>query len=118
MMEFIDKEVIVYAMMMLGTIFLTVSLIYTHKSKKRDSTHPKYTKYLYLLITLLPVFAAFYNENLALENIKDVNNGKSLKCRDDESLYLVSKKNNWIIDGIYFTKDSLLIRADNCKRRE
>ena len=85
-MEFIDKEVIVYAMMMLGTLFLLVSSIYSNSNKKSSKTHPKYIKYLYLLIILLPVFAAFYNENLALQNIKEVNKGKSLKCRDDKSL--------------------------------
>ena len=56
------------------------------------------------------------NEILHYENINKINVGKSLKCRDNNSLYLVSKKNAWLVDDIYFTKDSLLIRADRCDK--
>ncbi len=49
-------------------------------------------------------------------NIKYFSDGNSLKCHSGwNSLYSVSKQNNWKVNKNYFLKDSLLIRADKCK---
>ena len=114
MINFFDKESIIGAVMFIVLIFFIVSSIYITPKGEPSKTPPAYIKYIYLVILSLPIFVALYNKNIALENMKLINMGKSLKCRDNQSLYLVAQNNGWRVDGIYFIKDSLLIRADKC----
>jgi hypothetical protein len=52
----------------------------------------------------------------AQENIKRFHSGGSLICKGgDGNEYDVSSGNGWIEDDSFFTKNSFMIRADNCK---
>ena len=116
MTEFIDPEGIVTTFIILISISILMSILNLSLENTPLITIPKYTKYIFLVTLSLPVVVAIYNQDLALEHIKLINAGQSLKCKVNNSLMLVSKKNNWSIEGMYFFRDPVLIRADNCKR--
>jgi len=116
-MEFIDIEMLIILFLLSGLLLFLV-VTYLYKYNESNNSFSKYINFAYLIIIISPILLVVYNKNLLLENIKVIEEGGELKCMDNKSLYLVSKKNSWSIDGIYFTKDSLLIKIDRCSKRD
>ena len=71
------------------------------------------------IILIMPFIAAHSSKNDAQDNIQHFKTGTSFTCRaKDNNNYRVNLSDGWSSDGFYFVKDSLLIRADKCKRRK
>jgi len=71
------------------------------------------------LILIMPFITAHSSKSDAQDNLQHFKAGNSFTCRaKDNNNYRVSLSDGWSSDGFYFVKDSLLIRADNCKRRK
>ena len=74
--------------------------------------------FLVLVFISLPFIDADNSQTTAKENLMRFTNGKSLMCEgEDSNKYRVSSKKGWSRDKNYFTKDSLMIRADKCEAR-
>jgi len=79
-------------------------------------------KYLALMIAILYFLHSYEKYSETKENKEFFKNEKLLKCFSGGGLYSeankyrVSKKNGWSLEGDYFTKDSLMIRANKCER--
>lgn len=109
-MTFLDARLVV-GMLFLALV-LSVEIFSLTKTKKSKS------RYLfYVAIVTLPFIIANADKNDALENVKLMQDGNALKCTVNSTLYKVSQAEGWSVkNDIYFMKDSLLIRADRCKR--
>ena len=71
------------------------------------------------LVIIIPLIAAHSSKSDAQDNIQHFKTGASFTCRaKDNNNYRVNLSDGWSSDGFYFVKDSLLIRADKCKRRK
>ncbi len=73
-------------------------------------------------IMILLLFYSAYDSNSDVNNnIKSFQESKTLTCSSGGGLYAksnkysVSKKEGWTLQKNYFKKESLLIRADQCK---
>jgi len=79
-------------------------------------------KYLALMIAILYFLYSYEKYSETKENKEFFKNEKLLKCFSGGGLYSeanryrVSKKNGWNLEGDYFIKDSLMIRANKCER--
>ena len=61
---------------------------------------------------------AYNTQSNAKINLQRFKSAHSFICKaGDHNIYRVSQKDNWNIDGIYFIKNSLLIRADKCEEQ-
>ncbi len=124
MIEFIDSELIkALFLLSLILVFLVPSLsTQKKKSKQLQSSKKSSAKYYWfayvLFITALIFFQADSSMMQAKENIKLFRGVKVLRCTNDSSKYRVSKQDGWEVDGFYFIKDSLMIRADRCEEME
>ena len=69
-----------------------------------------------ILLLFINFYIVYDDYATAQANIKYFQDGSILRCSNGfNTLYRVSKQNNWELDKNYFTKDSLLIRADKCE---
>lgn len=110
--NFIDLEPIkatVFFMIVISTLILSIM------SGKEDVEFPRWGRITLLLAIFIPFIAALVQENKAIDNINSFTDGRNLLCRVDNFQYRVSKEDGWRVDNIYFFKESLLLRADNCK---
>jgi len=79
-------------------------------------------KYLVLMIAIFYFLHSYEKYSETKENKEFFKNEKLLKCfsggglYNESNRYRVSKKNGWSLEGDYFTKDSLMIRANKCER--
>jgi len=79
-------------------------------------------KYLVLMIAIFYFLHSYEKYSETKENKEFFKNEKLLKCfsggglYSESNKYRVSKKNGWSLEGDYFTKDSLMIRANKCER--
>jgi len=102
------------ALFVLSVIFI-IPLLF---EKTRD---PLVTTLGLISIALL-LMDADYSYSAAKENRAYFKEERTLKCfsggglYSDANRYRVSKKNGWSLEGDYFIKDSLMIRANRCKR--
>ena len=121
MIEFIDSELIkALFLLSLILVFLVPSLsTQKKKSKQLQSSKKSSAKYYWfayvLFITALIFFQADSSMMQAKENVKLFRGAKVIRCTNDGSKYRVSKQDGWQVDGFYFIKDSLMIRADKCE---
>jgi len=121
MTQFIDSELIKALFLLSLILVFLVPSFSTQKKKSKQlqsskKSSAKYYWFAYLLfITALIFFQADSSMTQAKENIKLFRGVKVLRCTNDGSKYRVSKQDGWEVDGFYFIKDSLMIRADRCE---
>ena len=84
------------------------------KNKNRKSG----IRWVYIFIISIPIVTAFFTQIKADENMAYFKRGGVLKCEIGEYNYLVSKEEQWSLKDNFFTKESLLIRADYCQEFE
>ena len=102
--------------MVVATLFLliTYAILDFPKNKNRKSG----IRWVYIFIISIPIVVAFFTQIEADENMAHFKRGGVLKCKTGEYRYLVSKEEQWQLKESYFTKESLLIRADYCQEFE
>jgi len=86
------------------------------KMKGSSSTHTMKEKFKWSILAIfaLPLLEAYSSMGTAKENISEFKEDGTLKCHIESFNYVVSKEDKWRVKGYYFTKDSLLVRADSC----
>lgn len=95
-------------------VMLLVSLVIYY-------TDAKYLLVLIIILVLLEFYSAYATDRDVKNNIKGFAQSDTLRCSSGgglyskSDLYSVSKKEGWILKKDYFQKESLLIRADQCK---
>lgn len=110
MFGFVDENVIRISIALI--ILLFVTFIFSSSLKK----YIPLSIFVFVSIIAILIYA---RESSISKNIKYFKSGNNLICQaKDENLYLVSKEKGWSIKDIYFLKDSLLIEANHCKRKE
>jgi len=122
MTQFIDLELI-KALFMFSLVLVLIGPSFStgkkKKSKQLQSSKKSSAKYYWfayvLFIAAVIFFQADSSMTQAKENIKEFRGAKVLRCTNDSSTYRVSKQDGWEVDGFYFIKDSLMIRADKCE---
>ncbi|WP_151899640.1 hypothetical protein [Sulfurimonas hydrogeniphila] len=114
MFAFIDPDMIKAVILLILTIYAF------YGSLSLDGSKPSLLKAIHALIitAIAYVFVSAYNDKEdAIANTKAFLHKSVFVCKNSENLYRVSKKDGWSVDGYYFIKDSLMIRADGCKRK-
>jgi len=122
MTQFIDLELIkalfIFSLVLafIGPAFSTPK---KKKSKQLQSSKKSSAKYYWFAYVLFIAAVVFFQADSSMmqakENIKAFRGVKVLRCTNDSSTYRVSKQDGWEVDGFYFIKDSLMIRADKCE---
>ena len=116
MFEFLDHELIVATVMLLLSFFI---LDASWHAKTKDSQHEvkrvKGIGWAYIVIIASPFIGSYILMLDAQESIARFKSNTTLKCMSEKVPYLVSKEEQWSIKGVYFTKESLLLRADKCE---
>ncbi len=118
MLDFFSAETLKAVIVLL----IAASLLYVATSSNVRGTTKKRKKRYFLLFALLaltlPFIESYIAQSDAKSNQTSFTNGASIICKESkDKSYSVSKKELWSIKEIYFSKDSLLIRADRCKLR-
>ncbi|MFK5937983.1 MAG: hypothetical protein QM497_06240 [Sulfurimonas sp.] len=122
MMEFFSFDLVkasIIGVMATGLAYVSV-LSKGKRDKELDTTVGVKLFFLFVALVFisLPFIAADSYQTTAKENLMRFSNGAELICEgSDSNKYSVSSKNGWSRDKNYFTKDSLMIRADNCEER-
>ena len=122
MLEFIEIELVKGLLFLLMTASVT-SLSFRANTEKQKIQHEDDSKnnekfYWLLFIGILiviPFIDAKFSMSKAEQNIQNFKAAKILRCTKKDTKYRVSRKDGWEIDGLYFVKDSLMIRADICE---
>jgi len=126
MTQFIDLELIKALIVLSLTLAIMISS-FAAKNKKKEkrwqNSKKSNAKYYWLVYMLFIVAVIFFQTDNSMtqakENIKEFRGVKVLRCTNtqerDNIKYRVSKKDGWEVDGFYFIKDSLMIRADKCE---
>lgn len=122
MLEFIDIELVKGLLFLLITGSVTI-LSFSANNEKQKNHHKDVSKnnekfYWLLFIGILiviPFIDAKFSMSKAEQNIQNFKGIKVLRCIKKDSRYRVSKIDGWEVDGLYFVKDSLMIRADICE---
>jgi len=122
MTQFIDLELIKALIVLSLALALMVSSFAAKnkkKAKQLQSSKKSSAKYYWLAYVLFIAAVIFFQADSSMtqakENIKLFRGVKVLRCTNDSSKYRVSKQDGWQVDGFYFIKDSLMIRADKCE---
>jgi hypothetical protein len=110
MFEYLDKEIIVASILLIISIGLLKGI-----GKNRINW---YLRILFLFAISLPFIQIYDLDTTASENIQSLEEGSTLKCIMRDNSYRISTKDGWKINKNYFTKDSLLIRADKCEAHD
>ncbi len=123
MTQFIDLKLIT------AVVFLFIVIVGTNTSFEKKQTRVEHGKnddiksnklfnwLLFAGVLIGVVFIdALFSKLTAEGNIKSYMEFKVLRCKNDSSKYRVSKQDGWEVDGFYFIKDSLMIRANKCER--
>ncbi|WP_151900479.1 hypothetical protein [Sulfurimonas hydrogeniphila] len=114
MFAFIDQEMIKAVILLILTIYVF------YGSLSLDGSKPSLLKVIHTIAitAIISIFVVAYNNKEdAIANTKAFLHKSVFVCKNSENLYRVSKKDGWSVDGYYFVKDSLMIRADGCERR-
>jgi len=122
MLEFIDIELVKGLLFLLITGSVTI-LSFSSNNEKQKKQYQDVSKnnekfYWLLFIGILivtPFIDAKFSMSKAEQNIQNFKGAKILRCTKIDTKYRVSKKASWEVDGLYFVKDSLMIRADTCE---
>ena len=121
-MEFLEFGLVKASIIgILATGLVYASVVSKGKGEKESGTAVG-AKLFFLFAALffisLPFIDADNSQSTAKNNLIRFSNGARLICEGENSnKYSVSSKNGWSRDKNYFTKDSFMIRADNCKER-
>ncbi len=115
MFAFIDQQMVVAVIILIGAIYLL------YGSMRLDKSNPVNINYFHAMAitAIISIFiVGFSSEQDAIANtIAMQKHHKILECKNNNNLYRVSKEDGWSVDGLYFIKDSLMIRADMCEQR-
>jgi len=122
MMEFFPLDILkasILGILATGVMYASVLPKDERDKEQAPSTGVKlFFIFLVLFFILLPFIEADIDQTTAKNNLKRFSNGGSFICTgSDSSKYSVSSKNGWSRDKNYFTKNSLMIRADRCEER-
>ena len=116
MFEFLDHEIIVATIMLFFSFFvLDASWHAKKKGSQRKVKRVKGIGWAYIVIMASPFIGSYILMLDAQESIRRFKSNVTLKCMSEEVPYLVSKEEKWKVKGVYFTKESLLLRADKCE---
>ena len=121
MLEFISVDTVKGLVILFLTILMLMfSIMSGSKSDKYEKSASRGEKIIFnifvLGLVLMPFVEAYNLQQDVTLNQQHFKSNSSFICKaKDNNDYKVSKKNLWSIDDIYFTKDSLLIRADKCE---
>ncbi len=123
MMEFFPLDIVkasILGILVTGIMYAS----FLPKDKRNKERVPPsagvklFSIFLVLFFISLPFIEAYINQTTAKKNLIHFSNGESFICEGgDFNKYSVSSKNGWSRDKNYFTKDSLMIRADKCEER-
>jgi len=106
---------VVAVVMFIGVNYL---LYCSLQSDKRSSVNINYFHGTAIAAVLSIFVVAYISEQDAIDNTTTMlKHNRVLQCKNNKNLYRVSKKDGWSVDGFYFIKDSLMIRADMCEQR-
>ncbi len=110
MFGFVDENTIKISIALI--ILFVVAFIFPGSLKK----YIPLSIFVFVSIIAILIYA---RESSISDNTKYFKNGDNLICQaKDENLYLVSKEKGWSIKDIYFLKDSLLIEANHCDKKD
>lgn len=120
MIGFIDKTALFIAILLLIGIYTTWSyfqLSSNYDYLKRSCKVLVMTLFAALFMSVT-IIDAYSTKEQARENIDRLHNGERFICKSDKdgNRYSISTKSGWSTESVYFTKESLLIRADRCRR--
>jgi len=105
----------------LSTILIVASLgiLALDDKKGKESKKSTFPILIILFSVAFPLGFSYVNKIKIKENIKYFNQNLPLECTNAFKLYIVSKNRNWeIVKKDSFTKNDLIIRADNCNYNE
>jgi len=122
MMEFFPLDILkasILGILATGVMYASVLPKDKRNKERAPSTGVKlFFLFVVLFFIALPFIEADIDQSTAKENLMRFSNGGSFICQgSDSNKYSVSSKNGWSRDKNYFTKDSLMIRADKCEER-
>lgn len=118
MLDFFSGESLKAVILLLIAASLLYASISSHTRGKKRERLKRYFLLFALLLLTLPFIEAYIAQSDVKSNQTSFTNGASFICKESkDKSYSVSKKELWSIKEIYFSKDSLLIRADRCKLR-
>ena len=112
MFEYLNPGFIIMALLVIVPGSFTLIII--SKNKKKE-TERKVIKTFMMIVSIVPIWHAYYTYQTAEDNIGYFKQNKELHCASLTSSYKVSKNDNWQLDKNYFVKDSLMIKANHCK---
>jgi len=109
MIEYLDKGLLIMSFFIL---FSYIGLcVFSEKSK--NLTIGLVVLFTISLLSNIVITVSNYNQSTKSMNYFIA--GNTIYCKNKSSNYKVSKYNNWQLEKNYFVKDSLMIRANNCK---
>lgn len=111
--EYMDHEVVVASIMI-----VIAGLLFIGSRSKKTTNVATSIKLLLVIAFLLPFVSSLYNMAISNQNAERFKNDKELECANDKSRFFVSKSSEWILKDDNFIKDSLMIRANQCKLYE
>lgn len=122
MMEFFPLDILKASILGILTTGVMYASVLPKDEGDKEQTPSAGVKLFFIFLVLffiaLPFVEADIDQTTAKNNLKRFSNGGSFICTgSDSNKYSVSSKNGWSRDKNYFTKDSLMIRADRCEER-
>jgi uncharacterized membrane protein len=102
---------------LIAFMFLFGSMYYIKRKSKQLNSKLIFDNLIlsslgFMILFIIYEGYSFYE--LAKKNVKEFNDEKIFYCTEKNSKYRISSKTGWKIDGDYFYRDSLMIRADRC----
>jgi len=122
MMEFFSFDLVKASIIGILTAGLAYASVLSKGKRDKELNTTAGVKLFFISVVLfflsLPFIAADSYQTTANNNLMHFSNGGSFICEgEDSNKYSVSSKNGWSRNKNYFTKDSLLIRADRCEEK-
>ncbi|MEA1916557.1 MAG: hypothetical protein U9N42_03390 [Campylobacterota bacterium] len=108
MFEFVNSSEVVPSVILVFVLLL----LYDSKDKRNNSL----IIVSMLILVAMNIYLPFNQKSITENNIEDFKSGNALICKVNDFTYKVSKKSSWSVEGYYFLKDDLLIRADSCSK--
>jgi len=116
-MSFISVETVKAVVLLFFAILLFIVSFRINKKNKYKSYKTKIA-FITLILIAIPFIEAYSLKSNMELNFKQFISGRSFICINNNfHSYKVSKDNGWNKEGIYFNKDSLLVRADKCEEQ-
>jgi cytochrome b subunit of formate dehydrogenase len=109
-------------MFLSGIILFMAFILFLIQIGKSVEANIPYKVNKFMIVAILFAIGAplynGYNTKAKIEgNIKYFNKNIQLECFSGFALHLVSVKSNWKLNGDFFEKEDLLIRADKCTQK-